>query len=192
MTNCSTSSTRVPRNSISAMFVVDSDGQVILQRSPLSPEQLELDVRAAREVMRTGQAAWGDPVSDGLTQAPVYLCQFGTAVSAYSFRQHADGHWEGLGPLEGWNVIAQEDGLVARNSDQLLVIGEGPDSLVQGGQVVQGECADARDALPQLSGSGDPGDLPLNPEAGELDEPRWGNLRAHDRQATAGTVPRPR
>lgn len=100
-----------------------------------------------------GQAAWSDPLSDGLTQAPVYLCQFGTTVSLYSFRQEADGHLEGLGPLEGWNVMVQEDGLVARNSDQLLVIGEGPDSLVQGGEVVQGECADAQSALPQLFGN---------------------------------------
>lgn len=99
-----------------------------------------------------GQATWNDPVGGGLTPAPLYLCQFGTTVSAYNFRQEADGRWVGLGPLEGWDVMVQADGLVARNADQLLVIGEGPDSLVQGDQVATGECADAQGAMPQLFG----------------------------------------
>jgi hypothetical protein len=112
------------------------------------------------------QAAWSDPVGEGSVGVSAYLCQFGNTVNAYNFMQDAEGQWLGLGPLEGWSVVAQADGLVAQNSDQLLVIGDGPDSLVQGGQVVQGECADARNALPQLFGEdaaggaldGDPGE----------------------------------
>ena len=96
-----------------------------------------------------GQLAMSDPVINSMARAPVYLCQFGATVSAYSLKERADGHWLGLGPLEGWNVMAAEGGLVASHSDQLPVIGEGTDSLVQGGQVVQGQCEEARGAMPE-------------------------------------------
>lgn len=132
------------------------------------------------------QAAWSDPVSDGLTPDSVFLCQFGTTVSAYNFRQEADGHWEGLGPLAGWNVMTEQNGLVARNADQLLVIGEGIDSLVQGDQVVQGQCAEAKGALPQLFGSEYPGTV-AGPS--ELDPLLPGLSIAQQEALLAGTYP---
>ena len=114
------------------------------------------------------QAAWSDTVSDSLTPDSVYLCHFGSTVSAYNFTQEADGHWEGMGSLEGWNIISQDTGLVARNADQLLIIGEGMDSLVQGDQVVQGQCAEANDALPQLFESDGAG-IVTSPSTGPSD-----------------------
>ena len=100
------------------------------------------------------QPAWSDPVSDGLTQSSVYICQFGETVHAYVFKVGAAGQLEGLGPLQGWSAVAQAGGLVASTAGQMLIIGEGPDSLVQDGQLVQGQCADAAGELAQLFDNG--------------------------------------
>lgn len=111
------------------------------------------------------QPAWSDPVSDGLTEASVYICQFADTLQAYAFKKSAAGQLEGLGPLQGWSAVVQEGGLVARNSDQVLIIGEGPDSLVQNGQLVQGQCTDAVGNLAQLFDNDSLGAAPGDTEA---------------------------
>ncbi|MBC7739878.1 MAG: hypothetical protein H7245_22310 [Candidatus Saccharibacteria bacterium] len=88
------------------------------------------------------------------TEASVYLCQFGDTTQAYAFQTSAKGQLEGIGPLQGWTAVVQKGGLVARNEDQLLVIGDGPDSLVQGGKIVQGDCTDAAGDLAQVFENG--------------------------------------
>ena len=106
--------------------------------------------------------AWSDAVGDSMPQASVYLCQFGDTVQSYAFEANAAGQLEGVGPLKGWTAEAQAGGLVARNAGQMLIIGEGLDSFVQDGQLVQGQCADATDVLAQLNSGGGVGTLPGN------------------------------
>ncbi len=103
------------------------------------------------------QPAWSQSASDDLTGATVYICQFGDTVQAYPFNVGAGGQLEGLGPLQGWNTVAQEGGLVATNAGQVLIIGDGPDSLLQDGQLVQGQCTDASGDLAQMLDDGNLG-----------------------------------
>ena len=99
------------------------------------------------------QPAWAFDAA--FMQGPIYLCQFGDTAHAYAFKQEPDGHWEGLGQLQGWSVTVQDDGLVARNADDVLILGGGSASLLQRGRLVRGNCVDPRTELAQLFESDD-------------------------------------
>ena len=94
------------------------------------------------------QPAWAFDAA--FMQGPIYLCQFGDTAHAYAFKQEPDGHWEGLGQLQGWSVTVQDDGLVARNADDVLILGGGSASLLQQGRLMRGHCVDPRSELAQL------------------------------------------
>lgn len=118
------------------------------------------------------QPAWAFDAA--VMQGPIYLCQFGDTAHAYAFKQEPDGHLEGLGQLQGWSVTVQDDGLVARNADDVLILGGGSASLLQRGRLVRGHCVDPRTELAQLFESDDFGtdaaeqlpQLPVEPSLG--------------------------
>ena len=122
---------------------------------------------------------------EAAVQVPVFLCQFGDAAHAYAFRQGAEGQWHGLGQLRDWSVTVQDDGLVARNADDVLILSEGSASLLQGGNLVRGQCVDPTTELAELFATGDfypAADVgPCGDEAGRLprlpDEPPTDDAR---------------
>lgn len=133
------------------------------------------------------QPAWSDPVSDGLARLPVYLCQLGGTAHAFAFSQTPDGAWQGLGQLQGWRVMVQAGGLVARNADDVLIIADGAASLVRQGQLVQGQCTeDGGDLSQPIGGEG----LAPRGEAGVAEAGRPGDpaadLTVRDEGAAAG------
>lgn len=101
------------------------------------------------------EPASANPLSDALSRLPVYLCQLGDTLHAYAFMQGSDDSWIGLGQLHGWNVTMQSDGLVARQGENILILGNTSASLVEQGHLVTGHCADPRRELVQLFASND-------------------------------------
>jgi len=95
-------------------------------------------------------SAWADTLDDGLTVLQLYLCQFGDTANVYGARQGLEGQLEGLGQLQGWNVTVKDDGLVATNSGTVFMVSRGSATLVQQGQLVQGQCVDVRSDMAQL------------------------------------------
>ena len=128
------------------------------------------------------QPVFSTPANADQTQASVYLCQFGDTVQAYAFATSAAGQLEGIGPLQGWTAVVQKGGLVARNADQLLVIGDGPDSLVQGGQIVQGECTDAAGDMAQVFENGGLATAPDTMQAPSRQAPQQNDIQAEPAQ----------
>lgn len=94
-----------------------------------------------------GQPAWAFDISQ---PAPAFLCQFADTAKAFAFRQGAGDVWQGLGQMQGWEVMVQPDGLVARKGDDVLILDEGTASLLQEGQLLRGTCVDAGEELAQL------------------------------------------
>lgn len=89
---------------------------------------------------------------DTTQTAPAFLCEFADTAKAFAFRQGQEGEWEGLGQLQDWSVTVQEDGLVARNGEDVLILDDDTASLLQGGQLVRGTCVDAGAEFAQLLG----------------------------------------
>ena len=95
-----------------------------------------------------GQPAWS---FDAATlQDPIFLCQFGNTARAYAFTRSPDGQWQGQGALQSWTVTVQDDGLVARNADDVLILGNGTASLLTEDGLARGVCVDPRMELAQL------------------------------------------
>lgn len=100
--------------------------------------------------LMSAQSAMADTPRNQPTQFPMFLCQLGDTAELFSFQTDANGQWFGQGQLQGWAVSAQQDGWVARNGDDVLILENNSASLLVGGTLLKGQCVDAQSALAPL------------------------------------------
>ena len=87
-----------------------------------------------------------------------FLCQMGDRAELFTFVSDQSGQWFSQGRLQDWNVTAQPAGWVARRGEDVLILDGKSASLLEGGQLLKGQCVDAQtDLTPLLQSSGNDG-----------------------------------